>query len=436
MKEKALLVMAHQGRSYIKLIRAYLDALNVTCLVVSSQPRDEQDLALLREHSAQVWVLPEPYISAQGVADVLQEASQNYEVLNTLATFEAYRLIMAQANQQLSGLDADPQALALCMDKFACRQALHAQSLSEVESFILDDAVLTQLQQGSQSYFIKPRRGAGSFACFRLSSQLQMADVQRLQAQMQDDKQFAAIFNGQFDFMAESFIAGEEFSFETLVLDGECYVIGAHAKYLQESMGTTLEVSNSLPASNLSDAEQRSGEAFVAACLKGLGLNQGAYHIETRFDRQRNHWEIIEINTRMGGALINQSVEVFTNGESFLKLWIELLCLHCNRAQLKEKLAGLRESQRRASRDIDFASVFISRYGEPGKTLTHLNIDRVSRQPDIIEIPVRVGTQLAASERGIFLCNALWRVTLNELPKSLETLPAMFDAGMEVGYAD
>ncbi|WP_299003190.1 ATP-grasp domain-containing protein [uncultured Shewanella sp.] len=437
MKNKALLILAHQGRSYIKDIRRYLDLLNVKCIILSSKPRDERDLALLKEHSEKVWVLETDCITEDGLFETLKQAQNDFEVVNTLATFEAYRVLMAKANQTLSGSDVDTHSLMQCMDKHSCRQTLFNHGLSHVRSELLEDeSQLLRLKQDENAYFIKPRRGAGSFACFRLTDDITLTKLAQLKEQMRSDKQFAAIFNGQFDFIAEGYIRGDEFSFETFVIDEEVYVVGVHAKYVEEQQGTTLEVSNSLPALNLTNSEQLQGEAFITRCLAALNLKQGAYHIETRYDRDNKRWEVIEVNTRMGGALINQSVEVFTGGESFLKLWIELLCgtNAVMRTGLKEKMTKLRESRRRAADQINAASVFISRYGLPGKTLSHLSIDKVMIKPDIIDMPVRVGTTMAKSERGLFLCNALWKVDIDSLSDSLDNLPLQFDAGMEVAY--
>lgn len=439
MRQPALLILAHQGRSYIKPLRAYLDAMEVLCIVVSSTPRTPQDLQLLEEYSDKVWVTEHDVITEDALFSLLALAQESYQVLSVLATFEAYRLMMAKANTTLGLRDASPDSLALCMDKLACRQALFAASLSKAESYLLTtDEQIQALKNNDLPYFIKPRRGAGSFACFRLNNRLTLQNLNGLKQQMRRDKQFKSIFNGMFDFVAESYIEGNEYSFETLVLNSEVYVIGVHAKYLEESKGTTLEVSNSLPAVNLSNEEQLSGEEFIEKCIRELKIEQGAFHIETRYDINKGQWEIIEINTRMGGALINQSVEIFTQGESFLKLWVELLCVTSAGQEqlLADKLSNLRESYRREKQSIVNGSIFISRYGEPGKTLTCFNTDKVSIQPDIIDMPIPIGTTLPQSHRGIFLCNALWKVVIDELNSALINLPSQFDANVEIKYID
>jgi hypothetical protein len=223
-----------------------------------------------------------------------------------------------------------------------------------------------------------------------------------------------------------------------LVVGGESHVIGVHAKYLDDSSGTTLETSNSLPAPRLSDEQQFAGEHFVDKCLSALQLREGCYHIEARHDPTDRHWDIIEINARMGGALINQSVGVFTGGLSMLELWVRTLCSVTDEARLalRGQLGALRESTRRRDKSMEHGTVFFSRYGERNRTLEKLSIDQLTPQPDIAEIPVREGTRLPDSERGIFILNALWKVRISDIANQLQGLSTMLDEKLVVRYSD
>ncbi len=437
MKQKALLVMAHQGRTFIEPMAAALKDLNVACLVVSSTPRSAEDLAFLEKHSEHVWVGETDNIRREDVDMALAKAAPDYEVLATLATNESYRIMMATVNQQLPGLDVSPAALSLTMDKHRCRNALLKSELSQAHCYEVNGQTLAQIKASGDDYFIKPNRGAGSFACFRLTDDLTMDRIEALQQQMKSDKLFAAIFNGEYGFTAERFISGEEFSFEAFVVDNQSYVVGTHAKYLEESMGTTLEMTTTLPAVNLTDEEQLGGEQYIAKVLNALGLDQGTYHIEARFDRANNHWDIIEVNTRMGGSFINDSVEIFTEGYSVMKLWINSLC--CTDAQSKDNLvtllSGLRESRRRANNSVKNGTVFLCRYGEPGRTLEGIHFDGIDPAPLIFNTPMANGSKLPYSERGIFILNVLWKVGVDTIASDLVTLPELLDEYLVVDYS-
>jgi biotin carboxylase len=440
MSKNALLLFAHQARSYAAMIKDYVQRLDVALVVLSSKPRDPRDLEDLSALGvARLWHVDDEYLDESHVGPVLDGArAEGFNIVASLATFEGYRVLMALTNRKLGALDADPEAVKRCMDKYVCRQALASQGLSRANATVLDERTLDELKASGRKLFVKPRRGAGSFACFRLDGALDIGRVQALQQQMRDDKAFRAIFSGQFDFIAEDYIPGDEYSLEVLVVGGESVVIGVHAKYLDDSSGTTLETSNSLPAPRLSDEQQLAGELYVDRCLAALQLHEGCYHIEARHDPRDGHWDIIEINARMGGALINQSVGVFTGGLSMLELWVKTLCSLGTEARRawRSQLARLRESSRRRDKDMVHGTVFFSRYGERNRTLETLSIAALTPPPDIADTPVREGTKLPDSERGIFILNALWKVRTPDIERELQALSTMLDEKLVVRYSD
>jgi biotin carboxylase len=440
MTRPALLLFAHQARSYAAQIQQHAARLGVTLVVLSSRPRDVRDLDALADTGiARLWTVSDEYLDQKHVDAVLEQAAdEGFEIVAALATFEGYRMLMATTNRRLGAFDADPAAVRKCMDKLRCRQTLVEHGLSRAVATVLDARSLPALQASGRKLFVKPRRGAGSFACFKLDDSLNFERLQALQQQMREDLAFRAIFAGQFDFIAEDCIPGDEYSLEVMVVDGASYVIGVHAKYLDDSSGTTLEVSNSLPAPRLSDASQRDAELYVGDVLAALQLREGCYHIEARHDPRSGRWDIIEVNVRMGGALINQSVGVFTGGLSMLELWVQTLCSRntVQREGLRRRLGALRESTRRRSNALRYGTVFMSRYGERNRVLRELSTGQLSPQPDIVEAPVRVGTRLPNAERGIFLLNVLWKVPVGAIQAQLPVLASMLDERLVVRYDD
>ena len=121
-----------------------------------------------------------------------------------------------------------------------------------------------------------------------------------------------------------------------------------------------------------------------------------------------------------------------------LELWILSLCASDNesRENLRVELERLRESRRRASNRIEEGTVFFSRYGERDRTLCRISVDRLPRKPDICDLPVRDGTRLPNSERGIFILNALWKVPVSEIARELHDLASMLDEYLVVEYSD
>ncbi len=444
MGTSALLLFAHQARSYATMIKSYTDRLGIALVILSSKARDARDLEQTAAVGAmRMWHVEDEYLDESHVAAVLADArGAGIEIVAALATFEGYRLLMSHTNQLLRAVDAEPAMLRICMDKLLCRRRLNEVGLSRARATVLDAATLPQMLRSMENgtpAFVKPRRGAGSFACFQLDRTVTPERLRALQEQMRADKAFRAIFAGEFDFIAEDYVHGDEYSFEVIVAGGESYVIAVHAKYVDDSSGTTLEMGNSLPAPRLTDAQQLAGERFVGQCLTALDLHEGCYHIETRYETAADHWDIIEINARMGGALINQSVGVFTDGLSMLELWVQTLCkasIEKNTDAQRSALAPLRESYRRSNGTLKYGTVFFSRYGARGRTLEVLSIDQLDPPPDAVDMPVRLNTQLPDSERGIFILNALWKVAVSAIAEQLPALSTMLDEKLIVRYSN
>lgn len=439
MTTRALLLLVHQARSfvYVGQLAGYARRLGLACVVVSSRAASADDLERIRASADRVWVLEADDLDDSVVRAVLPEVLADYAPAGVLATFEGYRVLMAELNRQFDVADASPSALASCMDKLACRTTLSVAGLSRARAERLDGDAIQRLRSEGRASFIKPIRGIGSFACFRLDDSVTIQHIETLQAQMRSDAKFKSIFGEQFGFFAEDYIDGDEYSFEVLVADGDVCVVGVHAKFVGECFGTTLEMANSLPAAALDNETQRGGERFIADCLRVLGLDDGAYHIETRYDPAAKHWEIIEINTRMGGALINQSVEAYTGGWSFLELWTRLLCTRgTEREETLALLRSLRESERRSAGSVDRGVVFMSRYCEPGRTVAHISAERLDPQPDIIELLVVPGARLPAVQRGIFALNAMWKVSASDVAAEVDRLGAMLDRELQLDYID
>lgn len=438
MKNQVFVLLIHQARShvYADLMKRYLSEVGIKPVVISSSPLTEAHAEKISLISDDVFIQDAEDLTQDGISAYIEQLKQQYEIRGCLATYEGYRLLMSWVNAECGVVDAKDDEIKRCFDKLQLRQILVEHNLSTAQAHLVTAELLSELEGQNHQLFIKPRRGIGSFSCFKYEPGLQYSQIEQLQAGMKKDIRFKNIFSGTYDFICESYIEGDEYSFEVIVLDSTVYVVGTHAKFLETMFGTTLETANSLPAAQLSDEQQHSGEAYVTACLQALQIKQGAYHVETRFDGSTGQWNIIEVNPRMGGALINQSVGVFAEKFDFLQMWVLSLVFSDGekRTQFKQTLAQLRESKRRADNSITTASVFISKYGEPGKTLAKLSVDKLRRVPDICEISATVGTKLPESNRGIFLLNALWKVDAKDLANELPFLNQVLDEDLIIEY--
>ncbi|KUF18276.1 ATP-grasp domain-containing protein [Streptomyces silvensis] len=411
---KAILLLMHQGTSYTEEIAAATARLGLTLVALSSRPEKPAALDTSRRHVADCLVTEEPELHSGDVEKAVRElADRGHRVEAALATFEGYRLLMAELNERLGARDSAEPALRLCLDKYELRRRLLAEGLSEVRVHRIAPGAPPGLDPLAR-WFVKPVRGASSFATFVLDDVDDLADLPAMQAQMRADRRMRAIFMDRYDFLVEEYVEGPEFSFETFLLDGRIHHLCVHEKARVERLErTVLEGMSVSPPMSLDRALVLEGADHVTRCLAALaghGLTDGALHVEVKYWESRKRWEIIEINPRMGGSLIDASVQAVT-GHSLLDLWTESLLLPgAERDAFHDRLTRASQLEALRTGAPTRATVFLSKYGEKGRTVDTIRFEPPVRPPRILRVHVAEGTELEASDRGICLMDALWDV--------------------------
>ncbi|WP_405808476.1 ATP-grasp domain-containing protein [Streptomyces sp. NBC_01520] len=424
--KRAILLLMHQGKSYTEEIAAATAGLGLHLVALSSRPRKPGVLQESRRHVADCVVTEESELGSGDVDKAVRElADRGYRVEAALATFEGYRLLMAELNERLGARDCAEPALRLCLDKYELRRYLFAEGLSEVGVHRITPGVTPELDPSTR-WFVKPVRGASSFATFVLDNIDDLADLPAIQEQMRADRSMKAIFMDRYDFLVEEYVEGPEFSFETFVLDGRIHHLCVHEKARVERLErTTLEGMSVSPPVSLDRDLVLEGADHVTRCLTALaehGLTAGAFHIEVKYWKSKKRWEIIEINPRMGGSLINASVQTVT-GHSLLDLWTESLLLpDGERDAFHDRLTRASQVEALRTGAATRATVFLSKYGEKGRTVDAIRFEPPTRPPRILRVHVAQGTQLEASDRGICLMDALWDVAADDLDAETDFL--------------
>ncbi|AOK28268.1 MULTISPECIES: ATP-grasp domain-containing protein [Burkholderia] len=436
----AIVLLMHQGNSFTRELSALLATRDIALVALSSLPPDpevfERNKTLLDD-----WVLVDHAELTQ--ADVEQAVrtfeQRHYRLLAAIATFEGYRLLMADLNRALGSRDAPREALELSLDKFRCREFLRRAGLSAVTSVHLnegEDPARLDLDP-SRRWFVKPVRGAASFGCFILESVRDLDDLPRMRAQMLDDRKLSAIFMGKYGFFAEEYVEGPEFSFEIVAADRP-RVICIHEKARVERLQrTTLESMSISPPVSLSRDSLLDGARFVCDCLTRIGLTQGAYHVEMKYWEAKRRWEIIEINPRMGGSLINASTERVT-GVSMLEMWLRSLLLKddAERAMFHAFIDRVSQLARLDDPAERRATLFVSKYGEKGRTIKTIEYEAAGQPPDLLELHGKPGLKLEDSDRAICVMDALWVVDKHALTQSIDVLEHESDTHFRISYCE
>ncbi|MTK63231.1 MAG: ATP-grasp domain-containing protein [Methanobacterium sp.] len=425
----------HQGNSFTEEAAAIASRKGLTLVALTSRPERESVFEANQAFLAD-WIMtgyPELTMAdADGAVEAFSD--RGFKIVAALATFEGYRVLMASLNQALDAPDSSPSSLMQCLNKFEMRHALADRGLSEVGCHRIEPGKRPPLDPRKR-WFLKPVRGASSFASFVLESRDDLADLEQIQDQMRADHRMRAIFMGQFGFLAEEYIDGPEFSFEIIVVDGVHPVCIHEKARVEEHRRTTLEGMSISPPVSVGKDCLLEGAGFVAACLNALDLRSGAFHVEAKYWLSRGRWEIIEINPRMGGSLINASVTTVT-GVSNLELWIDSLLARTEeeRGRLRQRLDDLSQVKAIQSGGSLRATVFLSKYGEKGRTVKSIRFSPGERMPQVLKVHVSPGTALENSDRAICLLDALWQVEPGDMIREVEALDRLAREHFEVDY--
>jgi biotin carboxylase len=422
-KNQGLFILVHQGLSYAPVLVQLAADLGVEAYILSSRSGTPGMLSSIADKAAWVKELENDYLGAGDVESALAElAGLEKNVMGCIATMEGYRLLAARVNQAVGATDSPVSALRNALDKLQMRRILRGAGLSRVEAIQLDsENMLHSALRSGRQLFIKPRRGAASFGTFKLNDTVDYAKILQLQNSMKADKQVGCVFYGVYDFIMEDYIEGPEYSFEAIVFDSEAFLIASHEKTeLEEGPDTVLEhclVSPSL----LSPDDLREARNYLNSVCDILGLTDGCFHFEMR--RSPYAWEMIEINPRVGGSLVNDSVKVVTGGVSMLDLWVRLILagnLSYVREHLHATLQDLDESLHpRPNGAASFMRLF---FGKPGGTVKKVIVAENGPEPELHALHVKEGAYLPNSNREIFVGEALWKLGRSEIPERIREI--------------
>jgi biotin carboxylase len=241
-----------------------------------------------------------------------------------LTQADSLRPLMAEANRLLGAPDATPAALTGALDKHRMRKTLQANGLSAIDSLRTDDPVLRQRIEAGERFVVKPRRGVGSLCVGLVGA---WAEVLRLQDAFDAgpaDADMMAEYFADNELVAESFFDGREISLEIVRQNGASAYVVDHDKTLIEfGPDTVLERGMASPATVVTAEELAHAETVARQAMAVLGLTDGAYHVEMRVNTA-GATEIVEINPRVGGGMVWESIEL-QYGRSITEDWIDVL---------------------------------------------------------------------------------------------------------------
>lgn len=434
-----VLILSHCGFSFLEDLKQELHRRKLRCFVLSSLPLPEhipERLEQIHAWADRLYTTDSHQLKLEDVQTALETLRKSGEQVSCcISVWEGYRHLMAAANASLGTYDMDAgQALAL-RNKLNVRNRLAENGLSHANAYALTESVLERLKAQDQRYFIKPVHGIASYAAFPMRKDTTWKALEDLRLASAEDTVYASAFNDGLTFMAEDYIAGHEFSFETLLVDGQAHVVAIHEKYeVTETAATVLEDSCTTPPASLDQAQIAAGLQWLKEVLACMALKWGCYHVEARFSGQ--HWDLIEINPRVGGSLISHSVEAVTHGHSMLSLWLDLLLASQDDTALREDLVrhlAQFEWQADGTSAQSVATFFRVYFAEPG-TLSSVTLNPLPLAPVVQHVLLKAGDVIPAHAREVFLGQLLWTFESANRATELERLATISATALDIRY--
>lgn len=427
---KGIVALVRGGKTFVDQIYASCQALQIELYVISSKTVDDTLISNMSAKASVMKVIEQSELDEDSILGFVETLKkQNKQVLGCISVWENYRTLMSSVNKALSVQDMELEQVELLRDKFQLRQALRQHNLSHVNSRVLTETLFTQLVEEEADAFIKPRCGIASYGAFKLKPETKWQQITAIAEQIQTDVVFSTSFAQKVEFVVEDYIPGIEFCFEIIQHQGRCHVIAIHEKIeVGEQALTTLENVSASPPISLQRSEIESANAWVVSIFDRLQLGNGCYHLEAKFDGKQ--WEVIEINPRIGGSYINESVE-HVSGYSLLELWIRSLLSEDSNDYLS--LLKQLSPQSEHFFDRERGAYFRAFFAEPNKTIRKLQFN--SDIPTVHQKLLMAAGQITPdANRELFVAQALWSWPVSQSREQIQKQIRRSESALEVEY--
>lgn len=308
----------------------------------------------------------DPAAVVAGCRRIIARFGPIHRLLGVLENMQE-QLALARAELGLPG--TDPQTARLFRDKATMKDALRAAGLPCAKHRLLtsDAAAWSFVAEVGFPIILKPPAGAGCKATYRVR------DASELRRALAESR-----VSAQRPTLAEEFLTGDEFSYETLTLHGE---VRFHS--ITHYLPTPLQVTENpwvqwvvLAPRDISGPRYAQVREVGPKVIQALGLDTSVTHMEW-FQRPDGSIAIGEIAARPPGARIVDLMG-WTHDRSFFDVWARLMAEEQIEGPFTRKYAGAAVFLRQpgAGRVIDVEGLDAAQ-----ATMGHLVVDR--------QLPVR-----------------------------------------------
>lgn len=202
----------------------------------------------------------------------------------------------------------------LIKNKYKVRKRLFEKQVDDSEqAYIVDNQTDIEKIAERLSYpvMVKPCDGSGSRGASRVN------DAEKLE----EACRYAMAGSITHRAEIESFIFGQEYGAESLVINGEVNVLGIMKKWMTDPPYYA-ELGHAVPCGLPVQTEQRAKEC-VEKAIKALRINHGAVNMDLLItDDEKIH--IVDIGARMGGNLIGSHIIPYGTGIDYMGALIRI----------------------------------------------------------------------------------------------------------------
>ncbi|MYW01133.1 ATP-grasp domain-containing protein [Streptomyces sp. SID3343] len=293
--------------AYLPTLRA-ASRLGYEVLLITDRPPDDLPRGLVREVS-----ITDTY----DVAAVLKtggELAHRHDIVGVVP-WRDRDVVPAAALADRLGLPGTPlPAAAITRNKYLMRESLRDRS-SLLPRFALvrtwREAAAAAADIGYPAV-LKPTVSMGSMGVFQVCSEQELEHAHRTLSAYAQSAVHPVFASAPGELIYEEYLEGSEHSVEGYVHDGRVIVVGITDK--TTSPPFHLEIRHVFPTS-LGSREQYRVRALVSEVIRVCGLDNCAFHLECKVDRDRIR--LIEVAARVGGDYITSHLVPLATKEPF-----------------------------------------------------------------------------------------------------------------------
>jgi len=215
-------------------------------------------------------------------------------------------------------------------NKYVCRDLLHKSGLSKIKYSLVKnyEDIKDAAECLSFPVVIKPIAGWGSEFVYKICDKTELINkYQWIKGSIKNTATYVLewnsnTFNVGSDFLVEEYIEGDEFTVDGYVCDESVQIIALHQKIGSTEENGFRDHFYLTPPHNINERTIQGIHDYIKQVIKVVGLKRSLYHIELRIDK-KGGFEIIEINSRLGGGSIRNNIINLT-GIDMLDILIDI----------------------------------------------------------------------------------------------------------------